>query len=248
MKFLETKVSIPDRGFLTSNRRIMDIVADQGWENFAKQLESSVPAVVYEFYANAYFPQDVIEKWVPISRTIINQYYGLQDIEEDGYQRYLDNVDPDEVKSSICAFNTAWKIERNGILVKFSTRGLDKYGKAWHQFVCAKLMPVWHVSRITKDRAILLFAILTNKSIDVGRVIYHQITQSVRNPKLGLYFLSLITDLCKHAEVTWEGHEIWEGPHHPINDGVIASYKEGDDDAEHEPPRPHRPVSTMSVP
>ena len=109
-------------------------------------------------------------------------------------------------------------------------------------------MPVLHVSHITKDRAILLFAIFTNKSIDVGRVLYHQIMQSVRNPTLGLYFPSLITDLCKQAEVIWEGHEIWEGPRHPIDDGVIASYKEDDEDDEYAPPQVHRPVSTMSVP
>ncbi|GMN72950.1 hypothetical protein TIFTF001_055299, partial [Ficus carica] len=251
-KFLDTKVAIPERGFHTSNRRITDIVADRGWENFAQQPGSSATAVVYEFYANAYFPRDgavyVRGKWVPISRTIINQYYGLPDIEEDGYQKYLENVDTDEVKSAICAFDIAWKTGRNGIPVKLSSRGLYKYGKAWHQFVCARLMPVWHVSHITKDRAILLFAIFTNKSIDVGRVIYHQIMQSVRNSTFGLYFPSLITDLCKRAEVTWEGHEIWEGPRHAIDDGVIASFKEEDDEAEDEPPREHRPISTMSVP
>ncbi|GMN22037.1 hypothetical protein TIFTF001_040163 [Ficus carica] len=100
---------------------------------------------------------------------------------------------------------------------------------------------------ITKERVILLFAILTNKSIDVGRVLYYQITQSMHHPKLGLYFSSLINELCKQAEVTWEGHEIWEGPRHPINDGVIASYKEGDDNNEDELPQPYRPVSTMFV-
>ncbi|GMN61510.1 hypothetical protein TIFTF001_030602 [Ficus carica] len=95
--------------------------ADRKWENFAKQPRSSVPAVVYIFYANAYFLRDgavyVIGKWVPISQTIINQYYGLQDIEEDGYPKYLENVDTDEVKLAICAFNTAWKTGRNGIPV-----------------------------------------------------------------------------------------------------------------------------------
>ncbi|GMN28238.1 hypothetical protein TIFTF001_041138 [Ficus carica] len=184
-KFLDTKVSIPERGFHTSNRHIMDIVVDRGWENFAKQPGSSVPAVVYEFYANAYFPRN---------------------------GAHLENVNTDEVKSAICAFNTAWKTGRNGIPVKLSSRGLDKYGKAWHQFVCAKLMP------------------------------------SVYNPTLGLYFPSLITDLCKQVVVIWEGHEIWEGPRHPIDDGVIARYKKGDDEAEDEPPQAQRPVSTMSVP
>ena len=88
----------------------MDIVADWGCENFAKQPKSSVPVVVYDFYANACFSLDrmvyVREKWVAISWTNINQYYRIQDIEEDSYQMYLDNVDPDEVKSSICGFNT----------------------------------------------------------------------------------------------------------------------------------------------
>lgn len=56
MKFLETKVFSPEKGFLTRNRRIMDIIADQGWENFAKHPKSSILAVVYEFYANAYSP------------------------------------------------------------------------------------------------------------------------------------------------------------------------------------------------
>ncbi|GMN43038.1 hypothetical protein TIFTF001_012240 [Ficus carica] len=137
------------------NMRITDIVADRGWGKFAMHPESSITIVVYEFYADAYSSRDeviyVIGKWVPISQTIINEYYGLHDIERDDYQRYLENVDIDEIKSSI-------------------------------------------------------------------------------------------------SVVIWEGHEIWEGPRHPIDDGVIASYKEGDDDDEDKPPQPHRPVSTMSVP
>ena len=113
-------------------------------------------SIVYEFYANVYSLREgvvyVRGKWVPISWTIINEYYGFHDIERDYYQRYLENVDTDEIKSSICAFNTAWKTGRNGIPIKLSSHSLDKYEKAWHQFVSAKLMPVWHFNHITKDR------------------------------------------------------------------------------------------------
>ena len=111
----------------------MDIVADRVWGKFTMHPESSITEVVYEFYANFYSAWDgaiyVRGKWVPIGRTIINEYYGLHDIERDDYQRYLKNVDIDEVKLSICAFNSAWKTGRNGNPVKLPSRGLDKYGK-----------------------------------------------------------------------------------------------------------------------
>lgn len=49
-----------------------------------------------------------------------------------------------------------------------SNKELSRYGKAWYSFICAKMIPITHVSDVVKERAVLLFAIMKGKTIDVG--------------------------------------------------------------------------------
>ncbi|GMN68009.1 hypothetical protein TIFTF001_037068 [Ficus carica] len=79
---------------------------------------------------------------------------------------------------------------------------LDKHTKAWLYFIGAKLMPITHFSDVTKDRAILLYDILSGKSIDVGRLIQQSIKQALRGSTSGgLPHPSLITALCKQVGI-----------------------------------------------
>ncbi|GMN53950.1 hypothetical protein TIFTF001_023091 [Ficus carica] len=63
-------------------------------------------------------------------------------------------------------------------------------------------MPVTHFSDVTKDQAVILYAILSQKSIDVGKLIQQTIKQALRGSTSGgLPHPSLITALCKQASI-----------------------------------------------
>ncbi|PIM97196.1 hypothetical protein CDL12_30335 [Handroanthus impetiginosus] len=68
----------------------------------------------------------------------------------------------------------------------------------WLRFINARLYPSSHLSEVSKDRAILLYAILTGVPLDIGRYINGAILKSARGGMtVSMYFPSLVTALCQ---------------------------------------------------
>ena len=57
-------------------------------------------------------------------------------------------------------------------------------------------MPVRHFSDITKERVVLLYAIVTGKSINLGKFLSSHILQCAKHLTMSLFYPSLITALC----------------------------------------------------
>ena len=68
---------------------------------------------------------------------------------------------------------------------------------------------------------ILLFCLVTSRTIDIGKVIHTSIMATLRNHKYGLYFPSLITMICKNAGVKWDDNETIVWPQNPIIEMII---------------------------
>ena len=96
--------------------------------------------------------------------------------------------------------------------------------RAWQYFVCQKMMPATHFSDVTADKAVLIYAILRGMSIDVGRVVFDSNIHTIRK-KLGLYFPSLITQLCLDAGVRHGPYEEAQYPTKPIDDKMIITLR-----------------------
>ncbi|MFQ6666089.1 hypothetical protein Gotur_032584 [Gossypium turneri] len=62
-------------------------------------------------------------------------------------------------------------------------------------------MPISHSSTISMERMLLLYAILTEKSINVGKIILKEIHDCAKKKTGSAYFPSLITSLCLRARV-----------------------------------------------
>ncbi|MFQ6658978.1 hypothetical protein Gotur_028040 [Gossypium turneri] len=57
---------------------------------------------------------------------------------------------------------------------------LKPVAKVWFYFVCHSFMPISHSSTISMERMLLLYAILTEKSINVGKIILKEIYDYAR--------------------------------------------------------------------
>ncbi|MFQ6670889.1 hypothetical protein Gotur_035607, partial [Gossypium turneri] len=62
-------------------------------------------------------------------------------------------------------------------------------------------MPISHSSTILMERTLLLYVILIEKSINVGKIILKEIHDCAKKKAGSAYFLSLITSLCLRARV-----------------------------------------------
>ena len=69
--------------------KLLGLIRIRHWE---KLVEHSNPALVLEFYANAYKHQNIFVSgnMVPFDRSTINRYYDLLDIDKDGYHSLLE--------------------------------------------------------------------------------------------------------------------------------------------------------------
>ena len=106
---------------------------------------------------------------------------------------------------------------------------MDRYLKAWHHFIGARLMPIQHFSDVYKERAVILFAFKIGRSIDVGSMIHDTIKQSFQNVHANLYCPFIITILWRHAEVRWTDTEKLLQPMYIINDSTITAMSSWDD-------------------
>ncbi|PIN26667.1 hypothetical protein CDL12_00576 [Handroanthus impetiginosus] len=76
----------------------------------------------------------------------------------------------------------------------------DLISDNWLRFVSARLLPSSHTSEVTRERAVMIYAILTNVPFDIGRFLHRSILKSAMGGlTMGLYHPSLITELCARA-------------------------------------------------
>ncbi|MFQ6643486.1 hypothetical protein Gotur_017448, partial [Gossypium turneri] len=62
-------------------------------------------------------------------------------------------------------------------------------------------MPISHSSTISMERMLLLYVILTEKSINVGKIILKEINDCAKKKAGSAYFPSLMSSLCLRAHV-----------------------------------------------
>ena len=107
----------------------------------------------------------------------------------------------------MCKKPATWKRYKNGGMKSFPAKALTLSSKVWHYFVAAKLIPTTNFSTVMKERTGLVYAIESNRTIDVGLIIHHSILHGVTKDNARLYHPSLITTLCKVAGVVWSKSE-----------------------------------------
>ncbi|PIN13094.1 hypothetical protein CDL12_14288 [Handroanthus impetiginosus] len=74
---------------------------------------------------------------------------------------------------------------------------LDTISNNGLRFISARLLPTKHTSEVTRERAVMIFTILTDVPFDIGRFLHKSIWKSAMGGlTVGLYHPSLISKLC----------------------------------------------------
>ncbi|MFQ6640750.1 hypothetical protein Gotur_015268 [Gossypium turneri] len=105
-----------------------------------------------------------------------------------------------QVLDAVINLGSQWIIRKYG---SHSCRRayLKPVAKVWFYFVRYSFMPISHSSTISMERMLLLYAILTEKSINVGKIILKEIHNCAKKKAGSAYFPSLITSLCLRSRV-----------------------------------------------
>ncbi|MFQ6645907.1 hypothetical protein Gotur_020453 [Gossypium turneri] len=162
---------------------------------------------IREFYASLTM-QDATEvivqkKKVPLTSKSINDLFNLPDVEEDEYYAMMSNINWDSLQQVLDVVTnpgSQWIIRKYG---SHSCRReyLKPVAKVWFYFVRYSFMPISHSSTFSMERMLLLYAILTEKSINVGKIILKEIHDCAKKKVGSAYFPSLVTSLYLRVRV-----------------------------------------------
>ncbi|PIN20436.1 hypothetical protein CDL12_06877 [Handroanthus impetiginosus] len=141
-------------------------------------------------------------KNVNFSARTINSLFGTPSIDTPGeMQEFLEDHPPlDTICGLICRENPQWTLSRLNEPIHFPRTTLTFAADNWLRFISARLLPSSHTSEVTRERAVMIYAILTDVPFDIGRFLHRSILKSAMGGlTMGLYHPSLITELCARA-------------------------------------------------
>ncbi|KAH1221774.1 hypothetical protein GmHk_12G035113 [Glycine max] len=180
-------------------------------QNFHKRLanlqERSIDvAVVKEFYANFYSPADQAPKCARIRGHLIK-------IDADSLNEFLQNPtksDPKEMEDSLLILTRGFILNIEGQPWKLLRKDLTTLAQTWSVFSYSNLDPTSHTSDLNTDRARLVYGLITRMDMNIGGLIYGQMTMMAQSNSSHLGFPALITTLCRSRGVGFDALTSYE--------------------------------------
>ncbi|KAL5147157.1 hypothetical protein HKD37_06G016892 [Glycine soja] len=183
--------------------------------NFHKRLTNLVDgsidlALVKEFYANLYSSEDHPPKQsrvrghlVKIDADSLNTFLETPVVLAEGetlpaYSRYCRlPTDYREIKASLCIPDRGFILNSEGHLGKILRKDLTTLAQVWSVLSYSNLAPTSHTSDLTVDRTRLIFGLVSRLDMNIGALIFGQMTSIVQSNTSRLGFPTLITALCR---------------------------------------------------
>ncbi|KAH1064150.1 hypothetical protein J1N35_029137, partial [Gossypium stocksii] len=140
---------------------------------------------------------------VPINSNAINEFFELPDFKSDEYSYLMSNIKPEklqEILEELTVPGSKWSMSKQGIHT-CRREYLTPLTNVWFYFIRFSLMPSSHGTTISLERMVLLYSILTGKTIDVGKIILREIWNCATRRLGPAYFPFTITILFLKAEI-----------------------------------------------
>ncbi|PON46588.1 hypothetical protein TorRG33x02_325580, partial [Trema orientale] len=187
---------------------IADVIAQHNLRLFCAHPEDPIVPLVREFYANLTDPEEdtvyVGGVQVPLSEKAINAIFGLGD-PVDEHSEFVEAITELELLTVLKTVAVA-RAESNVSSHSAYTcirSSLNQAAKIWYHFLESRLLPTTHGKIVSKYCVLLLYSILTGKSINVGRIIYDEIYTHAARRSGALFFPSSVTKLCQNARAPY---------------------------------------------
>ena len=166
-------------------------------------------ALVKEFYANLYDPEDKSPKQVRVRGKLIkldaaslNAFLETPPIIQSGEQ-YTSyslfcrmRIDPQDLASKLCIPRRSFVLNAEGAPWKLLRKDLTTLAQTWSVLSYSNLAPTSHMSDLNMDRARLVYGLVMRMDMGVGSLISGQISQMAQSNSSRLSFSTLITTLC----------------------------------------------------
>ena len=195
---------IKEKGFHHPGDFFCKTIANKGWRALCQHSRIAATMVVREFYAN--LASHVLKRvrvrgvLVDFNTKFINQFYNLEPVNSEAYDRLHETLNYPEVLRMLTNKQGEWKLNNEGHVVHIKDKYFAYIPKVWHHFITSRRIPTTNVCKVTSKRALLNYAIIQDIPFDVGQVIDDAILYN-KDAKMNLGHPFLIYGLCKQAEV-----------------------------------------------
>ncbi|KAK5842350.1 hypothetical protein PVK06_004691 [Gossypium arboreum] len=177
------------------------------WELFCEKRPSMDEELVREFYTNitsSYLTEVPVRRIkVPISSNAINEFFELPNFKNDEYSSLISNIKLEnlqEILEKLTVPGSKWTVSKQRIHT-CRRESLTPLAKVWFYFIRTSLMPSSHGTTISLERIVLLYSILTGKTIVVGKIILREMRNCTTRCSGPIYFPFTITILCLKDEI-----------------------------------------------
>ena len=139
-------------------------IAFKGWHALCQPPHPAATSVVREYYSN--LASHVLKKvrvggvLVDFNAKSINQYYNLNPVPSEPFDRLYAQADYSAVIKVLTNGQGQWKLNSEGHAIHFQAKHLAYIPKVWHHFITSRLIPMTNVCEVTIKRALLNYAIL----------------------------------------------------------------------------------------
>ncbi|KAH1107318.1 hypothetical protein J1N35_011086 [Gossypium stocksii] len=145
------------------------------WGVFCDKRPNLGDELVREFYVNltssALTEVSIQGIKVRLSSSSINEFYDLPDFEDNEYSFVMENIEAEklqEVLQELTIPGSKWTVSKHRTHTCYREY-LTPLAKVWFYFVLFSLMPISHGTAILVKQMILLYSIMTPKTINVGK-------------------------------------------------------------------------------
>ncbi|KAF7841886.1 putative S-locus lectin protein kinase family protein [Senna tora] len=156
------------------DKEILDMVDTLESMKFtASRKQQGHLTITREFYANFKDRKDnkvnVRGVEIPFSREDIIKFYNLPNLPQVECEKLGKEAD------------TSWensKAKQDRQPLKLFLMNLKDVVSLWQHFICAHIIPGGNTSVVTKERAFLLYCIVTGQQVDVAEIMMNQVVQA----------------------------------------------------------------------
>ena len=108
---------------------------------------------------------------VDFSANSISEFYNLELVNSEAYDRLQENPNYLEVLRSLTNGQGEWKVNSEEHVVHFKAKHLAYIPKVWHHFITSCLIPTTNVCEVPINHALLNYVIIQDIPFDVGKII-----------------------------------------------------------------------------
>jgi len=177
---------LPERNVMIYHTEFDEFKTELERRNWHKELTNFLDrsidvAIVKDFYANLYDPEDKSPKQVRVrghlikfDKNALNTFPKTPMIIEEreslsAYSRFCRlRPDPQELATRLFIPGRGFELNTNGLPLKILQKNLTILAQTWSILSFSNLAPTSHISDITLDRARLIYGIIQKMDINVG--------------------------------------------------------------------------------